>query len=114
MYCLLTKKKSGGTTTGQRWRRKGWSIADRRLLAVTGSQGFTSPVDFCILLPPGLPKPFSTQDLAQALNLPRQLAQKMVFCLRTMGTLQTNGKLWPGLALSTYGDCSNSPAANGS
>lgn len=89
------------------WRRKGWSIADRRLLAVTGSQRFTSPADFCVLLPPNLPEPFNTQELALALNLPRHLAQKMTFCLRTMGALRTNGKrgrAWLYLPTET---CSN-------
>jgi len=95
------------------WRRKGWSIADRRLLAVVGSQGFASPADFCALLPASLPQPFDTQDLARSLNLPRGLAQKMTFCLRGMGALQMNGKrgrAWLYLPTET---CSNIPSRPG-
>lgn len=75
------------------WRRKGWSIADRRLLGVVGSIVLKDPQDFLALLPPGLPQPFTTYDLAQTLPLPRPLAQKMVYCLKEMGTLGNVGKI---------------------
>lgn len=74
------------------WRRKGWSIADRRLLGVVDRLILTGPQDFLELLPPGLPVPFTTKALAQALELPRSLAQKMVYCLREMEVLGVVGK----------------------
>ena len=44
------------------------------------------------LLPPDLPRPFSTADLAASLGEPRWLAQKMVYCLREMGQITQVGK----------------------
>jgi hypothetical protein len=74
------------------WRRKGWSIADRRLVNIVASILLESPSDFLALLPPELPNPFTTLDLARALNQPRYLAQKMAYCLRAMGTVEVVGK----------------------
>jgi hypothetical protein len=74
------------------WRRKGFSIADHRLLEVTGSHLFKKPSDFLALLPESLPDPFSTKDLAEGTVNPRWLAQKMAYCLRKMGVLEAVGK----------------------
>ena len=74
------------------WRRKGWSIADRRLLEVTGSHLFEKPSEFLALIPASLPDPFSTQDLAECTGNPRWLAQKMAYCLRKMGAIEVVGK----------------------
>lgn len=70
------------------WRRKRWSIRDRRLIEVVGAHALTSPADFAALLPPDLPDVFDTQDIAIALRLSRPLAQKMAYCLREMSILQ--------------------------
>jgi hypothetical protein len=74
------------------WRRKGWSIADHRLLEVTDSRIFERPSDFLALIPACLPDPFSTKDLAQCTGNPRWLAQKMAYCLRKMGVIEAVGK----------------------
>src|SRR3989304_5547108 len=74
------------------WRRKGWSIADRRLVNIVASILLESPGDFLALLPPELPIPFTTLDLARALHQPRYLAQKMAYCLRAMGIVEVVGK----------------------
>jgi hypothetical protein len=74
------------------WRRKHWSIQDRRLLTVMGSVPLTGPQDYAALLPADLPSLFDSQDLAAALAQPRYLAQKMLYCLRAMGVLQVTGK----------------------
>jgi hypothetical protein len=66
------------------WRRRGWSIFDRRLLAVVDSAVFTSPTDFLALLPPKLPEIFTTAELAKGIGLSRALAQKMAYCLKHM------------------------------
>jgi predicted transcriptional regulator len=44
------------------------------------------------LLPVALPQEFTTSDLAQALDEPRWLAQKMAYCLREMGEIDRVGK----------------------
>ncbi len=77
---------------GGSWRRRGWKIADRRLLEVVGRVEFTSPADYAAFLPAGLPSPFSARDLAEQGAYPLPLAQKMVYCLRRMGALEAAGK----------------------
>ncbi len=74
------------------WRRKGRSIADRRLVGIVASILLESPSDFLALLPPDLPNPFTTLDLARALHQPRYVAQKMAYCLRAMGAVEVTGK----------------------
>ncbi len=77
---------------GRRWRRRGWVTEERRLLDVLERRRFETPADVVALLPPDLPQPFSTLDLARAMDEPRWLAQKMAYCLREMGAVQVVGK----------------------
>jgi len=72
--------------------RKGWSIVDRRLLDVVGHATFQSPFDFLNLLPQTMRSPFTSHDLANALHLSHNLAQKMAYCLRGMGVIEVVGK----------------------
>jgi hypothetical protein len=74
------------------WRRRGWGTHDRRLLDVIDRVVLGSPADFLRLIPDGLPDPFTTADLAQALSQPRYLMQKMAYCLRKMGAVDVAGK----------------------
>ncbi len=74
------------------WRRKGWSIADHRLLKVLNWKVFRKPSDYVGLVPSELPDPFSTSELADSIHQPRRLAQKMAYCLRHMGVFQVVGK----------------------
>jgi hypothetical protein len=74
------------------WRRKGWSIYDRRLLEVVDRRLFSCPADYAALLPPGLPSTFTSADLARCLSKPRYLAQRMAYCLRKMDVLSITGK----------------------
>ena len=89
---LLTREEEFWQDDGQgSWRRKGWSVGDRRLVQVVDSLRLETRADFQRLLP-DLEQPFTTRDLAKALSLPRSLAQKMAYCLRQMGVLQVEGK----------------------
>lgn len=74
------------------WRRKGWSVEDRRLLDVVDRRLFVERVDYAALLPPELPQAFTTRDLAEGLRLQRPLAQKMAYCLRAMEIITITGK----------------------
>lgn len=74
------------------WRRNGVSIADRRLLEVIDQRLFTSPTDLRTLLPPELEQPFTTRQLAEKLSIPRNLATRMSYCLRSMGIFRVTGK----------------------
>jgi hypothetical protein len=78
---------------GQVWRRKGWEILERRLVDVVDRRVFTQPGDYAGLLPDGLPAPFTTADLARALEVDRDLAQKMAYCLRAAGAIDATGKV---------------------
>jgi len=74
------------------WRRKGWSIRERRLLKVVDQWIFENPQDVQALIPASLPEYFTTADLAEATGQPVWLAQKMAYCLRIMGVVTIEGK----------------------
>jgi hypothetical protein len=74
------------------WRRKGWSVVDHRLIEVVGSQRFDTPDDLAALLPDTLPAPFTNRELADALKIRLNLAQKMTYCLRKMNVIAVEGK----------------------
>jgi hypothetical protein len=74
------------------WRRKGWSIFDHHLIEVVDRHLFKEPADFLKLIPQYLLEPFSTRDLADSIEQPHWLAQKMAYCLRNMGLVHVVGK----------------------
>lgn len=76
----------------RRWRKQGWGIEERRLLGVVKQHLFESPQDMLDLIPPGAPDPFTTLELATALDQPRWLAQKAAYCLRKMDLIEQIGK----------------------
>ena len=82
------------------WRRRGWSIADRRLLTIVERLPLATPADLRQLLPANMPATFTTADLAQAAGCPRRLAQKMAYCLRQLGLLTPAGT--EGRAIAYY------------
>ena len=73
-------------------RRKGWRVVRRQLNAVVECYRFRCLDDLFDLLQAPLPNPFTTLELAQALNQPRRLAQKMAFILREGGVTRICGK----------------------
>jgi hypothetical protein len=79
--------------TGRRRRRGSeWRVFNRRLLQVVDSVTFSTPADFRRFIPPDLATPFTSHELAVALQRPDYVAQKMTYCLRKMGTLSVVGK----------------------
>ncbi|OGD55580.1 hypothetical protein A3K81_05120 [Candidatus Bathyarchaeota archaeon RBG_13_60_20] len=74
------------------WRRRRWSIADRRLLSVVESRVFTDPRDYLGLVPEALRPGFTAGDLARESKLSSGLAQKMVYSLRKAGLLEPAGR----------------------
>lgn len=90
---VLTEEEEIRINDGQgSWRRKGWSIQDRRLISVISQTQFQNPQDFRIFLPDYLPETFTSKHLASALKIPRYLAQKAVYCLRTIELIEISGK----------------------
>jgi len=74
------------------WRRRRWSVHDRRLLDVVGRATFSTPADFLKLFPATLPKEFTTRELAEFLRVRANIAQKMTYSLRYMDVIGTIGK----------------------
>ncbi|KAA3647763.1 MAG: hypothetical protein DWQ07_01920 [Chloroflexi bacterium] len=74
------------------WRRKGWSVADKKLLEVVEIITFERASDYLNLLPTDLEMPFTNKELAVALKMRRDLAQKMTYTLRKMNVLAEMGK----------------------
>ena len=74
------------------WRRKGWSVGDRRLLEVVESTLFVSKEDYQKLIPEDLQDPFTVTDLAKLIHRTRNLAGKMAYSLREMEVIRIVGK----------------------
>jgi hypothetical protein len=91
---LLTQEEEVRCYVGKRkaWRRRGWAIEERRLLDVVEQRCFETPADMANLLPLTLGEPFTTADLATAIDQPRRVAQRMAYCLRKMDVITPVGK----------------------
>lgn len=76
---------------GKAWRRKGWVIDHRSLVEIAGTVEIRSTADLMGFVPVGLDDPFTTADLAEALETSRRTAQQMVYCLRSIGTVVPSG-----------------------
>lgn len=101
---LLTHEEEVRRDDGQgSWRRKGWSIHDRRLLEVVDRRSWQKPEDLLTFLPDDLPDPFTNKQLAAALKLPARLAGRMTYCMRKMDILTEVGKQGNALLLSKQG-----------
>lgn len=66
------------------WRRKGWVVAERRLLDVVDTLAVECPADLRALVAAHVVDPFTTADLAEAWQTDRRLAQRAVYCLRML------------------------------
>jgi hypothetical protein len=77
----------------RRWRRDNdYQVEDQRLIQVLSAHQFHNAADLCHLLPPRLPQPFHTGQLADGLGVERWVAQRMAYCLRETGAIQSVGK----------------------
>jgi hypothetical protein len=65
--------------------RGGFRTVDRRLTEIVAVERFTTAADLARLVPPGLPQPFTTADLARCAGIARDSAQKMAFCCAPLG-----------------------------
>lgn len=74
----------------RRWRTGGWVTEERRLLEVVYRRVFDGPASWLTLLP--VSEPFTSRDLAQAIGVRLDLAQKMTYSMRQAGLLQPLGK----------------------
>ena len=76
----------------KRRRRGGWRIKQRRLLEVLEGCRLQGPESLLDFLKHELSEPFSTRDLAQALEEPLSIAQKVAYCLRHGRVVEIAGK----------------------
>ncbi len=78
----------------RRWRRDNdHQVEDQHLLEILEVHRFQTAGDLCRMLPPGLPRPFHTGQVAEGLGVERWVAQRMAYCLRQTGAIQTVGKI---------------------
>ena len=77
---------------GKCWRRKGWTVIERRLVEVLDHVVLAGPRDLLRFLPSELPDRFTTADLAVALGRPRRVAQHLAYCLAKGGVIEAIGK----------------------
>ena len=91
---LIHEEELRCPTTGKRrsrWLRP-WRTFNRRLLKVVDRVALSTPDDFRRFIPSDLASPFTSRELAAAIDQPEALAHKMTYCLRKMGTLDVVGK----------------------
>ncbi len=74
------------------WRRRGVSVKDRKLISVTERVLFKDEKDFLRFLPGELPDPFTNKDLSARVAASVNLARKITYCLKKMGTIAEVGK----------------------
>lgn len=74
------------------WRRRRWSIHDKRMIELQERHLFYSPEDFRKLLPETLPLEFTSTQLSKESKLTPRLAQKMLYCLTKMNIVERDGK----------------------
>ena len=74
------------------WRRRNWSLIDKRLIKVIESKVFHNPNDLLKIIPQDITTPFTNRDLSKRLDQPIKLVRKMTYCLRKMNALEVIGK----------------------
>jgi hypothetical protein len=74
------------------WRRRYWSIADRRLLEITDTLPLSEPDDYARLLTADLKVPFTTRELSDACGCRIRLAQQAAYTLFHAGMLKRDGR----------------------
>ena len=73
------------------WRRKGWSLSDRRLLSVLESRVMKWPQSYKDYVPASLASGFTNRDLAKSMGSPVPRARKITYCLSRMGVIRCIG-----------------------
>jgi hypothetical protein len=76
----------------RRWRAGDFQIEDQRLIAIHETYTLRTAAQLTDLLGVRLPAKFHTGHLATLLERPRWEAQKVAYCLRETGAVQTVGK----------------------
>jgi hypothetical protein len=88
----VEERRYPGHGRRRRWRQNDFVVEDQRLIALTGVHRFTTAADLLAVLPAELAEPFHSGHVAAALGVRRNLAQRVVYCLRNMGAAEACGK----------------------
>jgi hypothetical protein len=75
-----------------RRRRKPWQVVDRILVELVDVQTYGGAAGLGSVLPASLGEPFTTLELAQMLEIPRELAQRIAYTLRKAGIIEAAGR----------------------
>jgi hypothetical protein len=76
----------------RRWRRDDYQIEDQKLVAIHETYHFKTAADLARLINGPLPQPFHTGHLAEVLQVPRWIAQRIAYCLRQVNAVREIGK----------------------
>ena len=90
---VLTKENEFRINDGHgSWRRGGVRTVERELIEVVGKERFAGARSYGRVLPDELIEPFTSRELANALDISMSLAQKVMYSLRCAGTARVVGK----------------------
>jgi len=98
LQVLLVEETEVRSSTERVGRGRRGRVVERRLDAVLEERLFSRPEELLDALPPDLPQPFLTADLAKAGRLRRDLAQRICYVLRHAGLLHEVGRSRAGVA----------------
>lgn len=88
LHLLLIEVEEVWRDDGQgSWRKKYWSISDRRLVGVNEEIVLHDGADFLGLLPADLPEQFTNGDLVEHVRCTKRLAGKATYALKEMGLI---------------------------
>ncbi len=76
--------------------RGGYRTIDRELREIVETQRFESTADIARLIPDGLPKVFTTADLADRAGVARGVAQQIAYCFRHLEVFEVRRKTRAG------------------
>lgn len=89
---LVEEEEHRRHQAGKAWRRRGWVVCGRSLVSVHDRRLYRQPTDLLALLPPDLPQPWDTADVASQGGWSRRLAQQAAYCLLALQLAERVGK----------------------
>jgi hypothetical protein len=90
---VLTREEEVRTADGKgSWRRRGMSIADRKLVGIIDRVLFERAADYLRLLPDNLPPSFTNRAAAAVMGLPVSKIARLTYSLRKLGMLEVTGR----------------------
>jgi hypothetical protein len=89
---LTAEEEYRHLVAGKCWRRKGWTVIERRLVEILDRVVLAQPADLVGLVRADLPVRFTTAELAVAIGRPRRIGQHLAYCLAKGGVIEGVGK----------------------